>query len=125
MVYKFFTKKSAGVSVAHVRPVASNLLLRVKLFGTNNYVKNNTSQLFENLESNMYTHLLRRIIGCADQADMQVISKCNKKYRFLLCVNSIFSKYAWIFPLKERKGVTITNAFQKILSESNRKPDKI
>ena len=85
MVYKFFTKKSAGVSVAHVRPVASNLLLRVKVFGTNNYVKNNTSQLFENLESNMYTHLLRRIIGCADRADMQVISKCNKKYRFLLC----------------------------------------
>ena len=103
MVYTFFTKKSAGVSVAHVRSVVSNLLLRVKLFGTSNYVKNNTSQLFENLESNMYTHLLKRIIGCVDQADMQVINKCNKKYRFLLCVSNIFSKYTWIFSFKRKK----------------------
>ena len=125
MVYKFFTKKSAGVSVAHVRPVASNLLLRVKVFGTNNYVKNNTSQLFENLESNMYTHLLRRIIGCADQADMQVISKCNKSIDFYYVSTTFLVNMHGFFPLKERKGVTITNAFQKILSESNRKPDKI
>ena len=125
MVYKFFTKKSAGVSVAHVRPVASNLLLRVKVFGTNNYVKNNTSQLFENLESNMYTHLLKRIIGCADQADMQVISKCNKSIDFYYVSTTFLVNMHGFFPLKERKGVTITNAFQKILSESNRKPDKI
>ena len=125
MVYKFFTKKSAGVSVAHVRPVASNLLLRVKVFGTNNYVKNNTSQLFENLESNMYTHLLRRIIGCADQADMQVISKCNKSIDFYYVSTTFLVNMHGFFPLKERKGVTITNAFQKILNESNRKPDKI
>ena len=125
MVYTFFTKKSAGVSVAHVRSVASNLLLRVKLFGTNNYVKNNTSQLFENLESNMYTHLLRRIIGCADQADMQVISKCNKSIDFYYVSTTFLVNMHGFFPLKERKGVTITNAFQKILSESNRKPDKI
>ena len=125
MVYKYFTKKSAGVSVAHVRPVASNLLLRVKVFGTNNYVKNNTSQLFENLESNMYTHLLRRIIGCADQADMQVISKCNKSIDFYYVSTTFLVNMHGFFPLKERKGVTITNVFQKILSESNRKPDKI
>ena len=125
MVYTFFTKKSAGVSVAHVRSVASNLLLRVKLFGTNNYVKNNTSQLFENLESNMYTHLLKRIIGCADQADMQVISKCNKSIDFYYVSTTFLVNMHGFFPLKERKGVTITNAFQKILSESNRKPDKI
>ena len=125
MVYTFFTKKSAGVSVAHVRSVASNLLLRVKLFGTNNYVKNNTSQLFENLESNMYTHLLKRIIGCADQADMQVISKCNKSIDFYYVSTTFLVNMHGFFPLKERKGVTITNAFQKILNESNRKPDKI
>ena len=125
MVYTFFTKKSAGVSVAHVRPVASNLLLRVKVFGTNNYVKNNTSQLFENLESNMYTHLLKRIIGCADQADMQVISKCNKSIDFYYVSTTFLVNMHGFFPLKERKGVTITNAFQKILNESNRKPDKI
>ena len=57
-------------------------------------------------------------------ADMQLISKFNKGIRFLLCVIDIFSKYAWVVPLKDKKGITITNAFQKILKESNRKPNK-
>ena len=38
---------------------------------------------------------------------------------------NIFSKYAWVISLKDKKGITITNAFQKILDESNRKPNKI
>ena len=56
---------------------------------------------------------------------MQLISKFNKGFRFLLCVIDIFSKYAWVVSLKDKKGITITNAFQKILKESNRKPNKI
>ena len=40
-------------------------------------------------------------------------------------VIDIFSKYAWVVPLKDKKGITITNAFQKILNVSNRKPNKI
>ena len=56
---------------------------------------------------------------------MQLISKFNKGFSFLLCVIDIFSKYPWIIPLKEKKGITITNAFQKILHESNHKPNKI
>ena len=56
---------------------------------------------------------------------MQLISKFNKGFRFLLCVIDIVSKYAWVFPLKDKKGITITNAFQKILEESNRKPNKM
>ena len=51
-----------------------------------------------------------------DLADMQLISKFNKGIRFLLCVIDIFSKYAWIIPLKDKKDTTITNAFQKILN---------
>ena len=43
----------------------------------------------------------------------------------LLCVIDIFSKYAWVVPLKDKKGVSIVNAFQKILDDSNRKPNKI
>ena len=50
-----------------------------------------------------------------DLADMQLISKFNKEFRFLLCVIDIFSKYAWVVPLN-KKGVTITVAFQKILN---------
>ena len=56
---------------------------------------------------------------------MQVISKFNKWFRFLLCVIDIFSKYACVVPLKDKEGVSIVDAFQKILYDSNRKPNKI
>ena len=56
---------------------------------------------------------------------MQLIGWFNKWFRFLLCVIDIFSKYAWIFPLKDKKGVNIVNAFQKILCDLDRKPNKI
>ena len=64
-------------------------------------------------------------IWAVDLADMQLISKYNKGFRFLLCVIDIFSKYAWVVPLKDKKGISIVNAFQSILKKSNRKPDKI
>ena len=56
---------------------------------------------------------------------MQLIRNFNKEFRFLLCVVDIFSKYAWVVPLKDKKGVSIVNAFQKILKKSNQKPNKI
>ena len=49
-----------------------------------------------------------------DLGDMQLISNFNKRFRFLLCVNDIFSKFTWV-----------TNAFQKILKESDWKPNKL
>ena len=58
-------------------------------------------------------------------ADMQLISKFDKGFRFLLCVIDIHSKYVWVIPLKNKKCNTISNAFQKILKESNRKLIKI
>ena len=56
---------------------------------------------------------------------MQLISKFNKGFRFLLLVDAIFSKYAWVILSKGKKGIMITNAFQKILDESNCKLNKI
>ena len=56
---------------------------------------------------------------------MQLISKFNKRFRFLLRVIDIYSKYAWVVPLKDKKGISIANAFQSILKKSNRKPNKI
>ena len=56
---------------------------------------------------------------------MQLISKFTKRFRFLSCFIVIFSKYAWVIPLKDEKGIAITNAFLNILKESNRKPNKI
>ena len=51
----------------------------------------------------------------ADPADMQLISKFNQEFSFLLCVIDIYTKYVWVVPLKNKIGRTITNAFQKIL----------
>ena len=56
---------------------------------------------------------------------MQLISRYNKGIRILLRVIDIFSKYARVVPLKEKKGVSIVAAFQSILKQSNRKPNKI
>ena len=56
---------------------------------------------------------------------MQLISKFNKGFRFLLCVIDISSKYAWVVPLKDEKGVSIVAAFQSILKQSDRKPNNI
>ena len=72
----------------------------------------------------MYSAFKDNIWG-ADLAYMQLISKFNKGFRFLLCVIDIFSKYAWPVPLEDKKGVSIVNVFQSILKKSNRKPDKI
>ena len=54
---------------------------------------------------------------------MQLINKFNKGIHFSLCVIDIFSKYAWVIPLKE-KSTAITNTFQKILNDSYCKPNK-
>ena len=56
---------------------------------------------------------------------MHLISQFNKRFRFLSCVIDIFSKYTWVVPLKYKKGVSIVDAFQKILDDSNSKPNEI
>ena len=56
---------------------------------------------------------------------MQLLSKFNKGIKYLLCVIDLFSKYAFVVPLKDKKGISIVNAFQIILNKSKRKPNKI
>ena len=113
MVYKFFDKKSTGSGV--------NIPLKFN------------EQLTEELHKpiirkfkkrKVYSRFKDNIWG-ADLADMQLISEFNKGFRFLLCVTDIFSKYAWVVLLKDKKGISIVNAFQKILKKSDRKPNKI
>ena len=72
----------------------------------------------------VYSFSIDNIQG-VDLANTQLISKFNKGNRFLLCVIDVFSKYAWVIPLKYKKGITITNAFPKMLDKSNSKPNKI
>ena len=56
---------------------------------------------------------------------MQIIRKYNKEIRYLLCAIDLFSKYAFAVPLRDKKGVSIVNAFQRFLNNSNRKANKI
>ena len=102
MVCKFFDKKSAGSSVN---------------------THTNNGKLAEELHKPIIKKFLKRTVYSrfkddiwgADLADMQLMSKFNKIFRFLLCIIDIFSKYGWVVLLKDKKGITITNAFQKIL----------
>ena len=56
---------------------------------------------------------------------MQLLSKFNKGIKYLLCVIDLFSKYAFVVSLKDKKGISIVNTFQSILNKSKRKPNKI
>ena len=119
MVYKFFDKKTKGSGVTLANKSAINSIPQ-------------NEQLAEELHKPIRKFKKREVysafkdnIWAADLADIQLISKFNKRFRFLLCVIDIYSKYAWVVPLKDKKGVSIVNAFQSILNKSNRKPNKI
>ena len=56
---------------------------------------------------------------------MQSLSRYNNGFKYLLCATDLFSKYAWIVPIKDKKGTSIVNAFKKIVSKGQRKPNKI
>ena len=88
-----------------------------------NQLKNYANQLLKKIKKRTAYSGSKDNIWGAGLADMQLISKINKGFRFLLCVTNIFSKYALVVPMNEEKGVTIT--FQKLLDDSNRKPNKI
>ena len=118
MVYKFFDKKTKGSGVTLANKSA------IKSIPQN-------EQLAEELHKLIIRKILKILystfkdkIWAADLADMQLISKFNKGFKFL-CAIDIYSKYAWVVPLKDKKGVSIVNGFQSILKKSNRKPNKI
>ena len=119
IVYNFFDKNSSGRSIVD-----------------NNNNNNNNKQNLRSAEE-LHKPIIKKFkkrkvypgfkdnIWGADLADMQLISKFNKEFRFLICVIDIFSKYAWVVPLKDKKCTSVVNAFQKILKESDRRPNKI
>ena len=72
----------------------------------------------------VYSQLRDNIWG-VDLADMQSLSKKNKGVKYFFCAIDLFSKYAFVIPLKDKKGISIVNAFNKIIKQSNRKPNKI
>ena len=86
---------------------------------------NFTKQLLENLKEERFHSSFKDNIWGVDLSDMQLISTFDKGIKYLLCVIYLFIKYAWVVPLKDKRGITIVNAFQKILDNSERKPNKI
>ena len=56
---------------------------------------------------------------------MESLSSKNKNVKYLLCVIDVFTKYAWVKALKDKKGKTVLNAFIEIVNESNRKPNNL
>ena len=120
MVYKFFNKKTkgSGITLANkfaIKPIPQNEQLAEELHKT----------IIRKLKKREVYSAFKEYIWAADLADMQLISKFNKGFRFLLCVIDIYSKYTWVVPLKDKKGGNIVNAFQSILKKSHRKPNKI
>ena len=60
----------------------------------------------------VYSQFRDNIWG-VDLADMQSLSKKNKGIKYLLCAIDLFSKYAFVIPLKDKKGISIVNALIK------------
>ena len=56
---------------------------------------------------------------------MQSLSKKNEGIKYLLCAIDLYSKYVFVIPLKDKKGISIVNAFDKTIKQSNRKPNQI
>ena len=107
MVYKSFAKETSGGAVKN--EIMSNKELAEELHKP-------VIRKFE--KQKVRSSFIDNIWG-ADLADMQLISEFNKGIRFLLFFIDIFSKYAWVITLKDKTGITITNAFQKKLNGSN------
>ena len=108
MVYKFFAKKSVGSDIKN--EIKQNQPLENELH----------KPIIKKVEKRkVYSSFKDKIWG-VDFADMQLISKYNKGIRFSLCAIDLFSKYAWVVSIKLN-----VNAFQKLLDNSKRKPNKI
>ena len=122
MVYKFFDKKSTA---------ASSSLERTES-GINN-AKPSSSILADELHKPIINKFNKRKVYSpfkdntwgVDLADIQSLSRKNKGIKYLLCAIDLYSKYAFVIPLKDKKGISIANAFNKIIKQSNRKPNKI
>ena len=113
MVYKFFDEKTAGGAVRNEN--MSNKELAEELL----------KPIIRKLKNRKIRSSFTDNIWGADLVNIQLISKFDKGFRFLLYVINVFSKHVWVIPFKDKKRTTITNAFQKNLDKSNHKPDKM
>ena len=116
MIYKFFVKKAASPNKSSGSGYSNepNYQLEDELH----------KQIIQKSKKRKAYSSFRDNIWVVDLADMQPLSKYNKGIKYLMCAIDVFSKYAWVSPLKDKKDSSIVNAFQKTISEG-RKPNKI
>ena len=117
MVYKFFDKKSTGSGFKKLKNTtkSNSLILADEIHKP--IIRNfNKRKVYSQFKDNIWG---------VDLADMQSLSRKNKGIKYLLCAMDLFSKYAFVIPLKDKKGISIVNAFNKIIKQSNRKPNKM
>ena len=107
MLYKLFYKKFALLADKS----ASGSSIQNEYISKKKLAKELQKPIIRNFKKRKVHSSFVNNIGCADLADMQFISKFNKGMWFLLRVIDIFSKYAWVIPLKDKNEITITNAF--------------
>ena len=124
MVYKFFESKVASPNKKSVGSGPKCVNTKITPYNEQLAEELHKPIIRKFKKGKVYSTFKDNIWG-VDLADMQLLSKYNKGIRFLLCVIDIFSKYAWVVPLKDKKGISIVKAFQSILKQSNRKPNKI
>ena len=115
MVYKFLDKKSTGSGITRNTTKSSSSILADELHKPI-IRKFNKRKVYSQFKDNIWG---------VDLADMQSLSRKNKVIKYLLCATDLHSKYAFVIPLKDKKGISIVNAFNKIIKQSNRKPNKI
>ena len=117
MVYKFFDSKVAPLDKKTMsgKGIQNNKILAEELHKPV-IKKFNKRKVYSQFRDNIWG---------VDLADMQSLSKKNKGIRYLLCAIDLFRKYAFVVPLKDKKGISIVNALNKRIKQSNRKPNKI
>ena len=116
MVYKFFDKKSTGSGFKKLKNTARNSSILADELHKTIIRKFSKRKVYSQFKDNIWG---------VDLADMQSLSRKNKGIKYLLCAIDLYSKYAFVIPLKDKKGISIVNAFNKIIKQSNRKPNKI
>ena len=118
MVYKFFDKKSIGSGTA--KPSSFERIASSSILADERH----QSIIRKFNKRKVYSQFKDNIWG-VDLADMQSLSRKNEGIKYLLCVIDLYSKYAFVIPLKGKNGISIVNAFNKTIKQSNRKPNKI
>ena len=117
MVYKFFDKKSTGSGFKKLKNMTKPSSL---IFADERHKpiirKFNKKKVYSQFKDNIWG---------VDLADMQSLSRKNKGIQYLSCAIDLYSKYAFVIPLKDKKEISIVNVFNKIIKQSNRKPNKI